>query len=79
MKSTGLWILMSAPIHNDNRGERYRHQIVFKPLHHGLVCSFLRERPKEEKPFFFECQYRQGLYIVEELCKAYLVWSIDSL
>ena len=41
MKSAGLWILMSAPIHIQNRGEEISHQIGFKPLHHGLVLTFL--------------------------------------
>src|SRR5882724_11723604 len=46
----------------------YRHQIIFKPLHHGLACSFLREHPKEQKPFFLGVpKIGRGLYIVEEL------------
>src|SRR5882724_9967235 len=56
----------------------YRHQIVFKPLHHGLVCSFLRERPKEKKPLFFGVPSSgRGLYIMEELCKANLVFLVS--
>src|SRR5882672_6454753 len=81
MKSAGLWILMSAPIHIQNRGEEISHQIGFKPLHHGLVPTFLGECCKEGELFFFGVpSIGGGLYIImQNLCKVNLVWSINSL